>query len=206
MTKHFALVLICILLLGNKCTEVDVTDQRVADAINEINSTFRQGYQEVLANIGTRHFNVNRSVAFSGMRETLIKLGFTVINSESEYYLFVSAPAPKPLSEEEWKQVQNSDERIFKEIISKHLGLKGNFVKLEPEGLNINGFITFLETKEGVKISITFRLHEIKPQPPESILPRREYPPPTAARIGFQKIWQQFENVALPIARMATES
>jgi len=206
MNKRISLVLVSILLLGTKCTEVDVTDPKVANAITEINLSFKHGYQKLLSDMGTRHFNVNRSIAFSGMLKTLENLGFTITNTEGDYYIYVTGPAPTPLDAQDWQKVKDNDQPKLRKIASKHIGIKGNFVKLEPEGLNIEGFVTILEAFGGVDITITFRMKEIKPQPPESILPRREYPPPTAARIGYEKIWYQFENMALPLARMKKQT
>lgn len=203
MNARLILLLIGMLSISG-CKDVDVTDPKVAAALAEINSTFQQDYQTILAEIGTRHYSVDRPLAIQTMRRTLEQLGFTVIHSEGDYYLHVSALAPLPLDDAEWRQVRASDEPVFRDIASKHLGIKGRLAKLEPEGLNIIGTLTFLETGDGVDITITMRMKEIKLQPPESILPRREYPPPSAVRIGYSKIWQSFEEQALPLARMVT--
>ncbi len=191
--------------MGKSC-EVDVTDPKVAAAMTEINATFQIGYQEMLSDIGTRHYPVEQAVAFKAMREVLGKLGMTVVNSEGDYYLGVTAPAPAPLDARDWIVVRRTDEPAMKKIAAKHMGIKGNFAKLEPDGINVDGTVTFIEARGGVDISITFRFREIKPQPPESILPRRTYPPPAASRMGFEKIWRQFEEIALPLAKMSGQS
>lgn len=193
-----------LLLAATACKkDVDVTDPKVAAAIGEINANFRQGYQTVLAEDGTRHFSVNAAVASAAMRKTLEKLGFTIVNSEGDYYLHVVAPAPLPLSDQDWQEVRRIDEPAFRNIAAKYLGIKGRLATLDPEGLNVIGIITILDAGNGVDISITMRTEEIKPQPPESILPRRDYPPPSAVRIGFTKIWKMFEEQSLPLAGMA---
>ena len=193
MRKHYLLVACCFLLMGKAC-DVDETDTDVAAAIAEVNETFRIDYKSLLADVGSRSFEMPRDKAFKLMRRTLRELGFQETNSESDYYLSVTAPAPKPLDDWEWERVVSADEPVIKQIASKHLGLKGRFVKLEPDGINIDGTITLIEKAGATNISITFRFREIKPQSPESILPRREYPPPTASRIGYEKIWLRFEQ------------
>lgn len=202
--RRLLLLVLLPLAMGKAC-EVDVTDQRVADTVHEINAVFREGYQEMLTDIGTRHFDIDQQTAFTAMKHTLESLGFENINTEADYYLSGFAPAPLPLDDRDWKQAMVKDEPVFKKIAVKHLGVKGNFATFEPEGLEINGIVTIVEndTRGGVDISITMRMVEIKPQPPESILPRRDYPPPTAARIGFEKVWRFFEEQALPMARVA---
>lgn len=202
------LILIVLPLLMGKACEVDVTDQKVADTVHEINSVFRQHYKEMLAEIGTRHFDIDRHTAFTAMKQTLENLGFQNIHTESDYYISGDAPAPQPLDNKDWDRAMESDVPVFKKIAIKHLGLKGNFATLEPEGLLIHGIITLIEneTRGGIDISITMRMVEVKPQPPESILPRRDYPPPAAARMGFEKVWGYFEEQALPMARVAGKS
>ncbi|OGT76356.1 MAG: hypothetical protein A3I78_00630 [Gammaproteobacteria bacterium RIFCSPLOWO2_02_FULL_56_15] len=201
---NYRLILLCcgILLAGAKCTEVDVTDPKVAAVMNELNTEWRKGYQAMLAEVGARHYPMDRSTAFNGMRKVLEELGFTIAMTEGEYYLGVHILAQEMFTEEEWQAIRARDEPGMKTIAVKHLGLKGNFAELEPEGLMIDGVITLLENSGGVDISITFRLRAIKEAPPESILPRREYPPPYAARTGYEKIWNRFERLVPPLARM----
>ena len=158
----------------------------------------------MLSDIGTREYAVNRASAFDAMRDTLVELGFTVVHSESDYYLSVTGPAPAPLNEREWDRARSADEPVLKRIAAKHLGVKGRFAKLEPTGLNIDGIITFSERNAATEISITFRFREIKLQPPESILPRREYPPPTASRIAYEKIWRRFESLSATFPQSAS--
>ncbi len=185
------------------CREVDHTDPQIAAAITDINTEFRTGYQQVLAQSGTRHFDVDPGTAQSSMRRVLEQMGFTVVNSEGEYYLSVTAPAPTPLDRGEWEEVCRVHEPKMREIAVRHIGIKGHLVQLEPDGLNILGTITFLPAARGVDITITMRMQEVKPQPPNSILPRREYPPPTAVRIGYEKIWKAFAESAVAPARVA---
>ena len=137
------------------------------------------------------------------MKKALQNLGFKIIASEGDYYLSVSIPAESMFTDREWQLVRENEEPQMRKVASSHLGIKGNFARLEPEGLLIDGKVTLLETEKGTDISLTFRLNEIEPQPPESVLPRREYPPPYAARVGFEKIWRRFEQLSLPIAGLS---
>lgn len=202
------LVLVLVPLLMGKACEVDVTDQKVADTAREVNAVFRQEYQGMLSDIGTRHFDIDRQTAFTAMKHTLESLGFRNISTEADYYISGYAAAPLPLDDKDWQKAMIKDEPVLKKIAVKHLGIKGNFASFEPEGLEIHGIITLIDNdaKGGVDISITMRMQEIKPQPPESILPRRDYPPPAAVRMGFEKVWHFFEVQALPMAKVAGKS
>jgi len=205
VVSRYLVVFSTVALMGKSC-DVDVTDPNVAAAITEVNAEFRRGYVNMLNDIGTRHFDLDRARAFRLIREVFEELGFQVVNSESDYYLSVTAPAPIPLDEKEWRRAVNADQPVFRQIVSKHLGLKGRLAKLDPTGLNIDGVITLNDRGTGTDISITFRFREVKPQPEHSILPRREYPPPTASRMGYEKIWQRFETISGTEARSANRS
>lgn len=199
--RLLAATLLLVLLAG--CREVDHTDPNISAAIGEINAEFRSGYQQVLAQAGTRHFDVDPDLAQKYMHQVLEKVGFTIVNSEGAYYLSVTAPAPTPLDTTEWEEVCRVHEPKMRDIAVKHIGIKGHLVQLEPDGLNILGTVTMLPAARGVDISITMRLQETKPQPADSILPRREYPPPTAVRIGYEKIWKAFGDLAVSPAQVA---
>ncbi len=202
------ILLCCLFLMGaNKQCKPDVTDPKLAALMEELNSEWKKGYQGVLDDIGTRHYNLPRDVAMKNMLQVLRKLGFKPINTESDYYLYVVSAADAPFSEQEWRRGKKADEPLMKDIAHKHLGLKGRLAaSLQPDGLEIHGTVTMLESDNGIEVMITFRLVEIKPQPPESILPRREYPPPQTTRIAYEKIWSMFEEQAMPLAKISTSS
>lgn len=204
----WGIVLCCLFMLGaNKQCKPDVTDPKLAALIHELNAEWQKGYQLVLEDIGTRHYDMEREVAMKSMRQVLQKLGFKVINNESDYYLYVVGAADAPFEDAEWRRGRKADEPLMKDIAARHLGIKGRLAaSLQADGLDIHGTVTVLESNGGVDIMITFRLVEIKPQPPESILPRRDYPPPQTTRIVYEKIWRMFEDQALPLARMRSSS
>ena len=206
MNKRFIFLLIAVLTMGNECTEVDVTDPKVADTMVELNQYWHKGYIETLDKIGTRHYQLDRARAFDGMIKVMKSLGFSVTTSEGDYYLSVSIPAERMFNNQEWSQIRSNEEPQMRKIAARHLGVKGNFASLEPEGLLIDGKITLLDRDDGTDISLTFRLNAIKPPPPESILPRREYPPPYAARVGYEKIWRRFEELTVPLAKLSQGS
>ena len=80
----------------------------------------------------------------------------------------------------------------LREIATQHVGLLGRFVSFEPEGLEVIINTTTLEVRNGVEISLTARMREVAP--PKSGMPRREYLPPSAVRMGLDKIWDEFER------------
>ena len=169
------------------------TDEQKRNAINEVNAEFRSEYERILAERGTRLYRVRFDEAYSALRIALARVGMRVGDqSPSIGYLHVFGPAPAPLTKDEWDRAAEQDLPKLREIAGKHVGLLGRFVKFEPEGLEVLINATALEVRNGVEISLTARMREIAP--PKSGMPRREYLPPSAVRMGLDKIWSEFER------------
>lgn len=169
------------------------TDDRIRDAINDVNNEFRVQYERVLAEKGTRVYRVPRQTAYNVLANIMQKLGMHVGDQSRELgYISVFAPAPAPLAAHEWTRAAEADLPRMREIASRHVGIAGQFLGFEPEGLEIVINATVLEVAAGTEISLTMRMREFAP--PRSGRPRREYAPPTAVRIGLDKIWSELDR------------
>ena len=170
-----------------------VSDEQRRAAIIDVNEEFRQRYEQILAKKGTRFFPVRREQAFAALASTFRELGMQESDQSPDIgYLNVYAPAPKPLTKEEWEEVAKIELPRLRELVGKHIGLLSHFINFEPEGLDIVINTTALERRGGSEISLTMRMREVKP--PKSGMPRRDYPPPTAVDKGLDKIWAEFER------------
>jgi hypothetical protein len=168
------------------------TDDQIRGALIDVNNEFRQQYERILAENGTRVYKVKRQEAFNATRIALTRLAMRIGGQSEELgYLNVFAPAPVPLSPDEWRQAADRDLPKLRELAKKHVGLMAYFVKFEPEGLEIVINTTTIEVPAGTEVSLTMRMREIAPPP--SGMPRREYPPPSAVRMGLDKIWRELE-------------
>lgn len=170
------------------------SEQQVHDAISAVNRAFRADYERVLADKGTRTFEVRRAEAFVALRAAMSRLGMRLVQQDPDLgYLNADASAPRPLSAEDWRRAAEADLPRMREIAAQHVGIVAQFISFEPEGLEvvING--TTVEVSRGTEVSLTMRLREVAP--PKSGMPRREYPPPTAVRLGLDRIWAEFEQV-----------
>ena len=175
-------------LLATGCA----TDDQIRGALIDVNNEFRQQYERILAENGTRVYKVKRQEAFNATRIALARLAMRIGGQSEELgYLNVFAPAPIPLSPDEWRQAADRDLPKLRELAKKHVGLMAYFVKFEPEGLEIVINSTTIEVPAGTEVSLTMRMREIAPPP--SGMPRREYPPPSAVRMGLDKIWRELE-------------
>ena len=175
--------------LAQGCASKD----EITCAITDINKEFQQQYEQILQQKGTRAFNVRPAAAFTGTRSALFHLGMRLEAQDPDLGLLsVAAPAPTPLNQEEWKLVAQADLPMMQRLAANCVGLAGWLLKFEPEGLEIVITATVVPASGGSEISLTARMHQVKPPP--SGMPRREYAPPTGVRMALDKIWGQIER------------
>ena len=169
------------------------SDQQKINAIQAVNQGFRVEYEKLLAERGSRTYKVARADAFLAMRVTLAGLGMRTEQQDlSLGHLAVAAAAPLPLSDEEWRQASAVDLPLLQRLIEPHVGLVANFVKFEPQGLEVVIHATVLEAAAGTEVSLTVRLREVAP--PRSGWPRREYVAPQILNVGLEKIFAAYER------------
>jgi hypothetical protein len=165
----------------------------IAEAIKAINKAFRADYEVILKENGTRVYKVTRAEAYDAVRVSLARLGMIVEAQDPVLgYVNVYAPAPLPLSQEEWRHASEADLPRAREIIGPYVGLFAHFFKFEPEGLEVVIGGTVVEVPTGVAVSYTARMREVAP--PKSGMPRREYLPPTAVQMGLDKMWRELQR------------
>jgi len=180
-------------LLAAACAAGCATQSEVRSAITDVNEAFRIEYERILAEKGTRTFPVRQPQAFAALQRALRRLGMRVADEAPELgYLNVHAPAPNPLDADEWRVAAQADLPRLREIAARHVGLVSWLVRFEPEGLDIVINATALGSGSSSEISLTMRMRETAP--PQSGMPRREYPPPTAVRMGLDKIWAEVDR------------
>ena len=167
--------------------------QQIRDATLDVNTAFRTEYEAILAKSGTRVFSVARAEAYDAVRVAMARLGMTVEAQDPALgFVNVYAAAPRPLTLEEWREAADADLPKLREVARRHVGAMADFIRFEPEGLQIVINATVLEVAVGSEVSLTMRMREIAP--PRSGMPRREYAPPTAVQIGLDKIWSELER------------
>lgn len=170
-----------------------VAPEEKKSAVKAVNEAFRKDYEAVLKEDGTRYFPVPINRSLTTTRACLTLMGMSSLGEDIDTgYLRMKAPAPKPLTMQEWQDATRIDQPRLRSIVVKHVGVPGHFVRFEPEGLDVVINATALAATDGSRISLTMRLSEVAP--PRTGYPRREYPPPTAVRSGLNKIWRCVEN------------
>ena len=169
------------------------SQQDISAAISAVNKAFQADYEAMLVDKGVRTYKVRPQDAFVALHAAFAKLGMHIADQDPEIgTLSAVAPAPRPLDTSEWRQAAMVDLPRMRQIARPHVGLMAEMISFEPEGLEIVINATQLYVDGGTEISLTARMHETAP--PRSNMPRREYPPPTAANLALDKVWRQFEQ------------
>ena len=165
----------------------------VGRALAELNAAFKGEYERILAERGTRKVQVSRDEAFDALLGGLTRLGMIVENRDAQAgILTVAAPAPRPLSSDEWRRTVETDGPMMGAILCRRLGAYCKQIRFEPDDYVIVINATILSiAKNASEVSLTTRMREIQPRPG---VPRRDYPPPTGVRMALDKIWAQFEQ------------
>ena len=184
----------CCAAIGGMISGCATMDPRaIADAINAINANFRADYEAYLKENGTRVFKMTRAEAYDAMRVSLARIGMIVESQDPVLgYVNVYASAPLPLSAAEWREAADADRPRARKIIEPFVGFWSILFDFEPEGLEVVIGGTVVEVPSGTAVSYTARLREIAP--PKSGVPRREYLPPTAVRMGLDKLWRELQR------------
>lgn len=159
----------------------------------EVNREFKRLYERELAAHGTRSFRASKARTFAALGKVLSGLGMQP-NSEDVAlgYMKYAAEAPLPLDHEEWREVARSDLALMQRLMARHIGLPAYLFSLDPDGLEFVIQATVFADGARAEVSLTMRAQH--PVPPAPGQPRREYAPPTAVRLGLEKIWRRLES------------
>jgi hypothetical protein len=169
-----------------------VSQETKSDAIKAINAAFKADYEAGLARDGTRTFQQLPRPTFDAVNAALTRLGLVVETRVPEVgFITAEAPAPLPLDHSEWDRATQADLPKARAILAQHIGPLAELFNFNPEGLDTVITATVIGIAGGSKVSFTMRMREVAPSKQD--LPRREYPPPTAAKIGLDKIWKTVE-------------
>ena len=169
------------------------TSAQLNDALTRLNHAFQDSYERILDERGSRSDAAARANAFHALESALRGLGMIVESRDPDAgTLTVAAPAPRPLSADEWRRVVETDGPLMAGILCPILGDYCRQVRFEPDDYVIVINATVLAgSGGGSQISLTTRMREIVPRPG---VPRRDYPPPTGVRMALDKIWAAYDR------------
>jgi hypothetical protein len=167
--------------------------EKFVEAFTRLNRVFQVEYERILSERGSRTMRTRPEDAFSALHAALVRLGMIVESRDPDSgTLTVAAPAPRPLSAEEWRSTVEADAPMMGAILCPVLGPYCRTLKFEPDDYVIVINATVLAMANGgCEVALTTRMREIAPRPG---MPRREYPPPTGVRMALDKIWAGFDR------------
>ena len=186
----------CLLLATTMLLAGCVSDPKKISAINAVNQAFKVEYDRIIASEGVHVVAATPAEAFVSMRVAFATLGLkTEVQDPAIGYLLVTGAAPLPLSHAEWETSSSADLPFLRGVISPHVGVAANFVKFEPQGLDVLLSATFVPAANGTEVALTVRLRETAPA--RSGWPRREYVSPNVTRTGLAAVWRAFDHELL---------
>ena len=184
--RIFCLVGALLLLAG--C----VTDSQHNEAIEKIDAFWKEKNDKLVATEGRRIVQATQREAFIAVQRSAQRLGMIVENQDRDTgFLLSSSAAPTPLTQDEWKIVQENDTDEMRTVIGEVIGAASWFVDLDPTGKEVLANVLVNETAEGTEVSLGIRLRSTRSTVDRD---RRLQPPPTAMRIGLEKFWRAFEE------------
>ena len=178
---------VCIALVAAAC----VTDKQYNRAIFKVEAAWKEANDRILETEGKRVFQATKQQCFMAGQSTAHSLGMVVEQQSFDTgFLFVSGPAPTPLTMDEWATVQRAETENLRSLIKEDLGVVSWWVTLEPSGKDVLANVFIEETDEGTQVSVGLRLRSTGTKGGKK---KRLQPPPTAMNIGLNKFWAQFE-------------
>ncbi len=105
-----------------------VSKSQIEIAIERVDFAWKEVNDRTFAEDGRRILEATKYQAFTAAQKASQKLGMVIEAQDYETgFIFVTAPAPTPLSAAEWAEVQEADTPEFQSIIAKEVGPAGWF-------------------------------------------------------------------------------
>ena len=179
------IIFLCVLLSG--CATVEEVNR----AIFAIEVAWQREVEEIRRKDGLRYYPVPDEAAFSAMERTLQNLGMLIQSSDAKSGTLIAVSlAPRPLSDEEWQEVESVEQARMTELAVAEIGWAGNLILLKPDAYRLKFGAAVTGSERGSEIGMIARIEVIKPRPYMT----NTYPPPHAARLGIKKIWAAFQE------------
>jgi hypothetical protein len=153
--------------------------------MNSLDAHWRAENEPLIKSLGTRYYKVSKQEAHAALLLTLTNLEMTIENQDLEAgYILARGRMPRPLTHAEMDRAWAIDGPRARQITGLPISLSGR------SDVIINALL--LPRKEDVQINISFRT-EYKGNTQGVVI--SDQAPPEAVKIGYPKIWDEFERV-----------
>ena len=162
-------------------------------AMREIDRVWKVKNDKIRQEIGSAVVDATLDEVYDAGVNTLEALGFTISErNRNSGYLFGVAPAPAPLSENEWKEYGKPDEAEAQAIVAKTMPFTSLFTRLHIDGVEVHILTTARPVETGTEVSFEYTIVDHKVINMGLYAPKN--PGPTMARFGMIKAWKEFER------------
>lgn len=186
MKKLMAVVLLAFSLSG--C----VSMEQIQSQLNKLDVAYRAENEKLIASMGTRYYKLDKEQAQSAMLLALTNLEMSIESQDAKTgFINARGTMPRPLSKDEFDRAWAIEKPRAKEISGLDLSMSGQ------SDVIINTFI--IQRENDLQINIRFRT---KYTGNTYGLVISDQAPPEAVRIGYPKIWNEFEKVAFVQGRV----
>ncbi len=163
-----------------------VSLEQIQGKLNNLDAAWRIDNEKLITALGTRYYKISKEKAQTAMLIALANLEMSIENQDIQSgFILARARMPRPLSASEFDRAWAIDKPRAQEITGYDLVMTGN------SDVIINTFI--LERDGDVQINIRFRTKYTGNTHGMAI---SDQAPPEAVKIGYPKIWNEFEKVA----------
>ena len=184
------ILILSLALLAAAC----VPKSQLNKAVLNLESTWKAENDNFLQKEGRRFFKASKRQGFTAAQLAAAQLGMIVEQQDYDTgFIFVTSPAPVPLTVEEWAMVQETDTKEMRSIVAEQVGIYSWWVTLDPSGKDVLSNVFIKEEDGGINVSIALRLR-VRSATTDKL--RRMQPPPSAVRIGVKKFWAAYEELA----------
>ena len=161
--------------------------------MREIDQLWKAENDKIRAEMGTVAVDATTDQAFDALANTLEALGFTISEKNSDSgRIFGMAPAPTPLSLEEWEEGRKIDEPQAKSIVAKTMPFTSLFMSMRVDEVEVHVSGAVRSSNAATEVSVAYTVLDKKAIRMGVHSP--ENPGPTLARTGMIKAWKEFER------------
>lgn len=169
-----------------------VNMEHIQGQLNKLDVVYRQENEKLIASLGTRYYKLDKEQAQSAMLLALANLEMSIESQDSKTgFINARGTMPRPLSKDEFDRAWAIEKPRAKEISGLDLSLTGQ------SDVIINSFI--IQRENDLQINLRFRT---KYTGNTYGLVISDQAPPEAVKIGYPKIWNEFERVAFVQGRV----
>jgi len=165
---------------------------QINEGVNAVNDAWKQENTNLLKTAGTRTYDISKKEGFDAMVMALSDLGFMLEEAIYETGLiFGVAPAPTPLTEEEWAEAKKIDQASMQAIAAPVVGsATASLFRMDGSGDGVAINVHLLERKDDLQVSIRLFLDH---KESDKGLGGKQIPP-TQLKLGLAKTWDAYER------------